>query len=183
MEVDASYSWCHQSGSQPYIFLSECVFVEEVWRTLGLYNQVRTEQNDTVVGWLREFFKQYLKINVRWLAWCVGDCGGEEINGFGRKHVCRPLVSKEMDVSMLTDWRKENVVNNTTEHSRTARSKNWTKPPEGWVKINIDEACQQNDAFIGVGCISRDDRGGFLRARASKVRGRGYAREVAQGLC
>lgn len=58
------------------------------------------------------------------------------------------------------------------------QSKTWSKPPYGWIKINIDAACQQHSEFVGVGCVIRDDQGQFLRARSSIVRRRGHAREA-----
>lgn len=41
----------------------------------------------------------------------------------------------------------------------------WTKPPEGWIKINIDAACGQGTG--GMGCVVRDDFGDFIRARCN----------------
>lgn len=58
------------------------------------------------------------------------------------------------------------------------RHKTWCRPPEGWIKINIDAACHQGSEFIGAGCLARNDRGRFISARANKSRGRGQAREA-----
>ncbi|XP_074327947.1 uncharacterized protein LOC141665861 [Apium graveolens] len=54
----------------------------------------------------------------------------------------------------------------------------WCKPPQDWIKINVDTTFWTNTGHIGAGCIIRDDQGQFLRAKASKLRGCATAREA-----
>ncbi|XP_074347622.1 uncharacterized protein LOC141686487 [Apium graveolens] len=60
----------------------------------------------------------------------------------------------------------------------TVQQKTWSKPPEGWIKINIDVACYTGRDNIGVGCVVRDDRGVFQRARSNQIGGLRKPREA-----
>lgn len=46
------------------------------------------------------------------------------------------------------------------------------------MKINIDASCRQGENFIGVGCVARDDRGRFIRARSNVIHRRLQPREA-----
>lgn len=58
------------------------------------------------------------------------------------------------------------------------RSKTWTKPLLGWVKINIDAACDPVSDSVAVGCVVRDANGLFLRSRSRVIRGARSPREA-----
>lgn len=85
---------------------------------------------------------------------------------------------KSMALNMLTDLRKarDEVGRSTT--SIQVQSRQWYKPLEGWVKINIDASCRQGNVYVGVGCVVRDDMESFVRACTNLVRCRVYAREA-----
>lgn len=44
--------------------------------------------------------------------------------------------------------------------------------------MNVDAACHHQSEFIGMGCVARDDRARFLRARSKKMRGGMSPREA-----
>ncbi|XP_074323842.1 uncharacterized protein LOC141660753 [Apium graveolens] len=67
--------------------------------------------------------------------------------------------------------RKKKVVNIVTSN-QSAGKQHWDKPHMGWIKVNVDAACRPGEEFIGVGCLMCDDRGKFLRARSSRIRGK-----------
>lgn len=46
-------------------------------------------------------------------------------------------------------------------------SRVWCKPPPGWIKINTDVACIVGSNRVGFGCVVRDERGRFVRARSN----------------
>lgn len=56
--------------------------------------------------------------------------------------------------------------------------KTWSRPPDGWVKINIDATYRQGEDFIGTGCVVRDEHGRFLRVRTNVLRGTTQVREA-----
>ncbi|XP_074346962.1 uncharacterized protein LOC141685777 [Apium graveolens] len=83
-----------------------------------------------------------------------------------------------MALNMLTDWRKVNEKTERREERTQESRRKWSKPPGGWLKINIDAACRHDRDFVGAGCVVRNDEGGFVRARSSLVRSRACAREA-----
>lgn len=54
----------------------------------------------------------------------------------------------------------------------------WCKPPQGWIKINVDAAYRTDARYLGAGCVMRDEQGQFLRARASRIGSCMSAREA-----
>ncbi|KAL8097342.1 hypothetical protein AgCh_030472 [Apium graveolens] len=43
----------------------------------------------------------------------------------------------------------------------------WLKPPEDWIKINTDAACDFRTNTMGLRCVARDEFGNFQRARGT----------------
>lgn len=84
---------------------------------------------------------------------------------------------RSMALNLLTEWKRaQETDGNKVKQQRTRKS--WSKPPADWVKINIDAACRPGEEFVGLGCVMRDSRGRFIRARSNKVRGMNQAREA-----
>nr|GMD43941.1 ATP-dependent DNA helicase SRS2-like protein At4g25120 [Ipomoea batatas] len=54
----------------------------------------------------------------------------------------------------------------------------WTKPPQGFLKLNVDAAINKQDARMGFGCVLRDELGHFIAARGSPWRGYYSAKEA-----
>lgn len=79
---------------------------------------------------------------------------------------------KSMALNMLTDWNRTREEDGQHRGSEQINRRQWFKPPAGWIKVNIDATCRQGGEHVGVGCVVRDDSGGFLRARTNIVRGR-----------
>ena len=48
----------------------------------------------------------------------------------------------------------------------------WCKPPQGWIKVNVDEACRVGVHYIGAECVIRDEHDQFLRVRTNKIKDR-----------
>lgn len=78
---------------------------------------------------------------------------------------------KSMAFNMLTDWKKAKAEAVTCRAQMQVGDRMWSKPPTGWVKVNVDAACKQNRNFVGVGCVIRDATGKFLRARSNVIEG------------
>lgn len=51
----------------------------------------------------------------------------------------------------------------------------------GWIKINTNETCRHEAGTIGLGCVIRDDKGDFVRARSNLVQAN-YQPRVAEAL-
>lgn len=52
---------------------------------------------------------------------------------------------------------------------RNLMKQRWSKPPEGWIKCNFDEAWEDRTTSGGVGVIIRSSNGEFLAALSGKV--------------
>lgn len=79
--------------------------------------------------------------------------------------------------NMLQDWKRMQVDQRGSNPTGIQMS-NWYKPPPGWVKINVDAACNPESDHIGFGCIVRDETGQFVRARINSIHGCMQAREA-----
>lgn len=57
---------------------------------------------------------------------------------------------KAMSLNMMTDW---NRAREEEEKYRTQQGNtpSWCKPPEGWIKINVDAACTQGEIMWVLG--------------------------------
>lgn len=85
---------------------------------------------------------------------------------------------KTMAYNMLNDWKKAMEENRKQATQAQGAVRRWIKPQQGWIKINVDAACKQGENLVRVGCIARDDRGHFIRARNNVLRGSFQAREA-----
>nr|GMD88427.1 uncharacterized protein LOC109155154 [Ipomoea batatas] len=54
----------------------------------------------------------------------------------------------------------------------------WTKPPHGWLKLNVDAAINKELKTIGLGFILRNDNGRFVAAREQMWQGLYNAKEA-----
>lgn len=82
-----------------------------------------------------------------------------------------------MSFNMLADWRRaQEVVARSSRYNSTIRL--WIKPPAGWIKINVDTACNQRAGTVGLGCVIRDEYGSFHRPRSKGIVHRMSPREA-----
>lgn len=77
---------------------------------------------------------------------------------------------RQMAVNLLSNWNRANE-HEIQHQNKQVQIKIWTKPIQGWIKININAACDPADDFVGIGCVVRDANGCFLRARNEVIRG------------
>lgn len=56
---------------------------------------------------------------------------------------------------------------------------NWEKPPQGWIKLNVDGASQHNPGEASAGGILRDEQGSWLAGFSANI---GKASNVAAEL-
>jgi hypothetical protein len=48
---------------------------------------------------------------------------------------------------------------------KPVKTKTWTAPANGWIKINVDTSVEINNGSCSIACISRDHHGNVLWAR------------------
>ncbi|KAE8696073.1 hypothetical protein F3Y22_tig00110676pilonHSYRG00005 [Hibiscus syriacus] len=67
----------------------------------------------------------------------------------------------------------ERAVASILENSNVARyqdySSSWRKPPAGYVKVNVDDACPFQSGYLAVGVVIRDSEGMVLAGRGSRL--------------
>ncbi|XP_074359955.1 uncharacterized protein LOC141700079 [Apium graveolens] len=88
-----------------------------------------------------------------------------------------------MALNLMWEWRNVNEGGVGGMKLKQPSMKKWSRPLQGWIKINVDDIGQGNTENIGVACVARDDIGRFLGARSSNCRGYTQIREAeAVGL-
>ncbi|XP_074374874.1 uncharacterized protein LOC141716414 [Apium graveolens] len=77
-------------------------------------------------------------------------------------------VNKLFNVHNVHEWREaqNHDVGRGSQHVEGGHV--WTKPMDGWVKVNTDAALFE-DGTVGVGCIIRDSQGIFLGGRCCRI--------------
>lgn len=85
---------------------------------------------------------------------------------------------RSMATVILQEWEQIQEKDGRGQGGVQKQNRGWCKPPEGWVKINIDAACCSQTGEVGVACVVRNDRGEFIRARINGFRGSTRAREA-----
>lgn len=77
----------------------------------------------------------------------------------------------------ITEWREAQTHSVGRGNHHVEGEHIWSKPTDGWVKVNTDAALFQ-DGSVGVGCIMRDSQGVFLGARCGRIVGAWSPREA-----
>ncbi|XP_074346541.1 uncharacterized protein LOC141685331 [Apium graveolens] len=85
---------------------------------------------------------------------------------------------KHMAINFLSTLNRANARDTQQKNRQIEQAKSWSRPLDGWVKVNNDAACNQEREFVAVGCVVRDASGHFLRAMSNIVRGARSPREV-----
>lgn len=72
---------------------------------------------------------------------------------------------------MFAEWNKAREEKNKVANSYQTGRRVWGKSLIGWIKVNTNAACFLGGSQVGIGCVARDERGRFLRARSARVQG------------
>lgn len=130
---------------------------------------------DVLMYWYGRFLWQ--QKNRMYYSECyVGACGTEGISGYGRTNGSVFGV-KAAALNLLTDWKEARLDDMKKSKQVQACIKRWSKPPVGWIKINLDAAIFP-EGFIGVGIVIRDSHGDFVRAICSHIEGAWQPRDA-----
>lgn len=78
--------------------------------------------------------------------------------------------TKATALNLLTAWRKAQEIQEKagTRGGAASGARRWEKPPEGWIKINIDATLFAGINCIGLGSVARDANKHFIIARSSR---------------
>ncbi|XP_074342828.1 uncharacterized protein LOC141680525 [Apium graveolens] len=79
-------------------------------------------------------------------------------------------------MSLLSEWRRAREMDTITKHPINAESIGWTKPPGGWIKINVDAALFRACTILSYGwrLAAREAEALSLREALSRLKGLNY---------
>ncbi|CAA7021473.1 unnamed protein product [Microthlaspi erraticum] len=71
----------------------------------------------------------------------------------------------------MEEWRNQKEVKEkgSATNLNAAKRAQWTPPPEGWVKCNVDGTWSQTNAHCGISWVLRDEQGRVLWIGARKL--------------
>lgn len=178
VEVSMLCGWCNLHVEEAVHTLFTCSFARTLWAEEGLQELSNVDAGMKVKDILkREFMggnrERWAKIGLLcWGLWTRRNTWVWE------KKPLSVFGVRSMAMSLLQEWQQSRENAEQGNRRLKQQGRKWCKPPEGWVKINLDAACQNQTGEIGVACVVRDDRGEFLRARSNKMYGNMQAREA-----
>lgn len=77
-----------------------------------------------------------------------------------------------MAVGLLQEWQlSQEDVGGGGRNRAGNINRQWCKPPEGWIKVNIDAACHAQQGYTGIGSVAWDENGQFFRACGRRIQG------------
>lgn len=172
VDINPNCSWCQRNVEIDLHVLFGCCFAKEVWARVGLADVVQVALNDSVLTLLKRAFQTGTREQndmvdlVCWNLWhrrnnWVWNC--INTSSFG---------VQSRSSSMLVEWNRAREELATSTRQQQGSCRRWSKPPEGWVKINTDAACNLRTGQMRVGCVIRDDQGQFIRACSKVFQGR-----------
>lgn len=170
--IDSMCPWCHLQCETPVHTLFTCSFAKELWDKVGLQDISPVDEDETVLQILVRVFKQFnreKRVVIGLFLWSIWFRRNMWV---WNKQAMSVFGVHAMALQLLQDWKRSQEHQDQEERRKQQMSsRQWRKPQEGWVKVNIDAACRDHSGVIGMGCIVRDDRGEFVRARSATARG------------
>lgn len=73
-------------------------------------------------------------------------------------------------IHLLTDWKEAYVKDEARTGTTCVGDRSWTKPADGWMKINVDVAVFQ-DGSTGIGTVIWNAQAGFAAASYKQIEG------------
>lgn len=178
VNISVVCQWCQMQVESDLHVLFQCCFARDVWEKAGLIDVVTVFPDDTVMKVLERVLQKGGKEQTDlvgllwWNLW-------SRRNSWVWERINTSIFGvKSRALSMLVDWRAAQEDMAKIRMQKHGYNRVWCKSPEGWIKINIDAVYMSGTGHTGVGCVIRDDRGCFLRARSKVVQGRMQAREA-----
>ncbi|KAL8134494.1 uncharacterized protein LOC141714729 [Apium graveolens] len=135
--------WCRKNQETDSHVLFEFQIATQVWNDVGLQGIITILPDENIFDIIRRPFER------------------------GSKEQCTLLA---FALNLLGEWKKaqEQQLNPGDDIGGTIGVKKWVKPPDSWVKVNIDAATFESSGCIGLGSVVRGNAGNFLMAMSKK---------------
>ncbi|XP_019189723.1 PREDICTED: uncharacterized protein LOC109184133 isoform X1 [Ipomoea nil] len=157
VQVSPICQLCSSAEESAFHLFVKCPLAISCWDHIGCVTHLG---RSSLMGWLEINFKSLsandlcLMITVCWKIWSAR-------NGKIWNHTITPMqaIINEAHV-FLFDW--QNVNSSTPQAGNSsAEVVKWLKPPDGWYKLNVDAALDNNNSKMGFGFVLRDSNGLF----------------------
>ena len=140
VQVQQMCSWCHLQVEDTVHTLFSCCFARELWSTVGLQEVVKVEEGMTGMQVLKHAFhcgnmEQCIMLGV--ISWSLWVRRNEWV--WNKKNMSIFGV-RSMALNLMREWRNANECGVGGVRQKQPVTKKWSRPPEGWIKINVDAA-------------------------------------------
>ncbi|XP_024200039.1 uncharacterized protein LOC112203281 [Rosa chinensis] len=157
---DTTCPMCAGGGEENMHVFVRCHYAQEVWRaaTIPIPTTSITEFKDWLLYLVKNVGKETFA-KVMMLIWGIWKNRNTQVWEGSKQH--------PHDVVLMTmSWLEDFVKANGDGKQQSPRSNSWSKPPEVWLKCNIDGAFKAQSGQSGMGFVFRDSRGQFRAANA-----------------
>lgn len=176
--VSAACPWCHNGPETDGHFLFGCDFAKTIWKNSECKHLVQYAPEETSFDVLRHSFAACTRdewVLIGMICWSVWNRKNkwvwERVNG----SVFGVIVAAR---NLLCYWREAQVAKRVgTCQGRQPVVSRWSKPPDGWFKINCDVYGVANESVV-TGCVIRNSQGQFVGTRCQRIEGRWSPREA-----
>lgn len=140
VQVNTRCPWCFMHNETDLHILFECDFAKKVWSMTTFHDQVRTNCTESCSAMLHQIFQNLNREQCAmfgmlcWSLWSLrNNWVWNRVNGsaFGVKSAA---------LSLLREWRRARDLEQREKLPMSAENTRWSKPPLGWLTVNVDAA-------------------------------------------
>lgn len=173
VQIDMTCSWCRLCPETDVHVLFHCQIARDVWNEMGLQQFIVMTPYESVFDVVQRAFELGTREQCTLLGlmcWSIWNRRNllvlERINTsvFGIKTAA---------MNMFSDWKIAQEQQFAAGDGRGVQLvvKKWEKPPDGWVKINVDAAIFADIESVGLGIVVRGSNGQFIAAKSCRREG------------
>ncbi|CAL1394093.1 unnamed protein product [Linum trigynum] len=166
--------FCGLEETQNHIF-RECDWAVRIWKPTPLRNFFELDGTLSPGSWLCEIMEMVDDDTLGQLGVLLWFMWFERNNQCFNNHKAEEW---EIAGKAYAYWEEYQNQNNQGPIQVEERSYTWKKPPEGWLKMNIDAAVMAGQG-TGYGAVVRDERGNFRYAAIRRERAQ-WSPEIAE---
>lgn len=145
VQVNTRCPWCFMHNESDTHILFECDFAKTVWSTTAFHDHIRTTYTESCSVMLNRVFHTLNREQCAMfgmLCWSLWNRRNNwvwnRVNGFA-------FGVKSAAMSLLSEWRRARDLEHSEKHQMSVESSSWSKPPVGWITVNVDAAlCWDN---------------------------------------